>query len=94
MSTLNCFYTSSTHLHGRDIPNFHSRQAIHMSRNIKNLTHMKTGSLVILWQTFVTLGLLLGAAANLIFHSYWRVQLGGAFIPALIFLTFVPLCYE
>ncbi|CAD0095548.1 unnamed protein product, partial [Aureobasidium vineae] len=48
------------------------------------------GRLLVSWQTFVAVGIFLGASANLIFHGHWRLQIGMAFIPAVPLLC---LCY-
>jgi hypothetical protein len=48
------------------------------------------GKLLVSWQTFVATGIVLGAAANLIFEAHWRLQIGSALIPALLL---VSLCY-
>jgi len=48
------------------------------------------GKLLVSWQTFVAVGIFLGATANLIFAGHWRLQLGISFVPALPLLF---LCY-
>ncbi|KAH0364808.1 MFS general substrate transporter, partial [Aureobasidium melanogenum] len=48
------------------------------------------GRLLVSWQTFVAIGIFLGAVANLIFEGYWRLQIGIAFVPAIPLLC---LCY-
>lgn len=48
------------------------------------------GRLLVSWQTFVAVGIFLGASANCIFEGQWRQQLGIAFVPALILMV---ICY-
>ena len=48
------------------------------------------GRLLVSWQTFVAVGIFLGAVANLIFKGHWRWQIGIAFVPAVPLLC---LCY-
>lgn len=48
------------------------------------------GRLLVLWQTFVAIGIFLGAGASCIFAGHWRLQFGIAFVPALPLLC---LCY-
>ncbi|KAH6672832.1 putative sugar transporter [Halenospora varia] len=48
------------------------------------------GRLLVSWQTFVAMGIFLGACANCTFHGQWRLQIGSAFIPAVPLLC---LCY-
>ncbi|KAF2173431.1 hypothetical protein M409DRAFT_61842 [Zasmidium cellare ATCC 36951] len=56
------------------------------------------GGLVMTWQLFTALGVVLGLAANLAVHKVggiaWRLQLGSACIPAVPLLLFVYLCPE
>ncbi|KAG9514313.1 MFS general substrate transporter, partial [Aureobasidium melanogenum] len=48
------------------------------------------GRLLVSWQTFVAVGIFLGAVANLIFNGHWRWQIGIGFVPAVPLLC---LCY-
>lgn len=48
------------------------------------------GKLLVSWQTFVAIGIFLGAAANCVFEGQWRHQFGIAFLPALPLLC---LCF-
>ncbi|KAK4497808.1 hypothetical protein PRZ48_010462 [Zasmidium cellare] len=56
------------------------------------------GGLVMTWQLFTALGVVLGLAANLAVHKVgaiaWRLQLGSACIPAVPLLLFVYFCPE
>jgi sugar porter (SP) family MFS transporter len=56
------------------------------------------GALVMTWQMYVALGILLGTAANLavmrIPNVAWRYQLGSAFIPAIPLLILIYFCPE
>jgi Sugar (and other) transporter len=48
------------------------------------------GRLLVSWQTFVAVGIFLGASTNCIFHGDWRSQIGLSFLPAVPLLC---LCY-
>lgn len=48
------------------------------------------GRLLVSWQTFVAIGIFLGAVTNLIFEGHWRWQIGIGFVPAVPLLC---LCY-
>ncbi|KAL9077973.1 MAG: hypothetical protein Q9157_003097 [Trypethelium eluteriae] len=50
----------------------------------------RRGRLLVSWQFFTATGLWLGTAANLIFHSNWRLQVSSSFIPC---ITFVALAW-
>lgn len=52
--------------------------------------HLMRGKLLVSWQTFVAIGIFLGAAANLVFKGDWRLQFGIAFVPA---VTLLCLCF-
>ena len=52
--------------------------------------HKIRGNLLVSWQTFVAVGILLSASVNCIFHKHWRLQIGTAFLPAVPLLC---LCY-
>ncbi|CRG83841.1 Proton myo-inositol cotransporter [Talaromyces islandicus] len=52
------------------------------------------GRFLVSWQSFVAVGLFLGACSNLIFHNSWRWQLASAFIPAVPLIFLVLVCSE
>jgi len=52
------------------------------------------GRLLVSWQTFTAVGILLGASANLIFHDSWRLQISSSYIPAVPLLFLASVCSE
>lgn len=48
------------------------------------------GRLLVLWQASVAFGIFIGSCTNIIFHSYWRTQIGICFASA---LPLVVLCF-
>ena len=52
--------------------------------------HKIRAKLLVSWQTFVAMGILLSASADFIFHGHWRQQIRIAFVPAVPLLC---MCY-